>query len=133
MHNFLTKCIKNLIGVGNFEKERSRVIRDQNRDSSRTKFNPLRFSIHEPKGERIVAKNQRHIIARNVSYFKKFHPIVRMKKRMLVMMRVETKQILQKKQLKENDESHKVKDFKCNIFLNMGRWVALLEGEYCSS
>ena len=35
------------------------------------KFSPERFIVHERKGTKIVAKNQRHIITRNVSHFKK--------------------------------------------------------------
>ena len=35
------------------------------------KFNPERFIVHERKGTKIVAKNQGHIITRNVSQFKR--------------------------------------------------------------
>ena len=35
------------------------------------KFSPERFIVHERKGTKIIAKNQQHIITRNVSHFKK--------------------------------------------------------------
>lgn len=36
------------------------------------RFSPERFTVLNRKGTRIVAKNKRHIITRNISHFKKF-------------------------------------------------------------
>ena len=53
-------------------KEGDTVICLQKRTNKLTpKFSPERFIVHERKGTKIVAKNQRHIITRNVSHFKR--------------------------------------------------------------
>ena len=62
------------------------------------KFTPERFIVHERKGTKIVAKNQRHIITRNVSHFKKSPKSEsNMKRKALETMRIGQKRRSRKK------------------------------------